>query len=175
MSRPHRAFVAMGSNLGDRCQSLREAAARLEQDPGIELVSRSRVYETQPVGPPQGPYLNAVVELRTSLGPRALLGRLFEIERVAGRRRSRERNAPRTLDLDLLLFDDVCLDEPDLVVPHPRMHERGFVLEPLCDLDPALVHPRLGVAVSALARRVRDPGAVVPLSARGGSAWPSSR
>jgi 2-amino-4-hydroxy-6-hydroxymethyldihydropteridine diphosphokinase len=170
----HQAFVALGSNLGDRTARLQAASARLEREPEVELVARSRIFETEPVGPPQGRYLNAVVELSTSLEPRSLLARLFAIEALAGRRRTSQRNEPRSLDLDLLLYDDVCLDEADLIVPHPRMHERGFVLEPLCDLAPDLVHPRLGLAVQILARRVRDPGAVVPYESRGEPGWPSS-
>jgi 7,8-dihydro-6-hydroxymethylpterin-pyrophosphokinase len=98
---------------------------------------------------------------------------LLAIEREAGRTRGSERHAPRTLDLDLLLFGSRVIDEPDLVVPHPRLHERGFVLEPLLELAPLLVHPVLGETVAALAARVRDPAAVRRRDAGGESAWPS--
>ena len=112
------------------------------------------------MGPPgQGPYLNAVARLLTSLPPRALLERFQAIEEAAGRVRG-ERNAARTLDLDLLFHGDRKLDEPGLCVPHPRLHERAFVLEPLCDLAPDRIHPTLHVRVEDLARRVRNPAAV---------------
>jgi len=155
------AFVSLGSNLGDRAALLAFAVEALRSSEGIRVEAVSPVYETDPIGPPpQGAYLNAVVELRTQLAPRALLGRLLAIEERAGRRRSGLRDEPRRLDLDLLLYDDLVLDEPGLVVPHPRLHERAFALEPLCDLAPDLVHPGRGETIASLARRVRDPGAV---------------
>jgi 2-amino-4-hydroxy-6-hydroxymethyldihydropteridine diphosphokinase len=156
-----RAFVALGSNLGDREAALAFAVAELRASEGVEVEALSPVYETAPVGgPPQGPYLNAVVALRTALAPRALLERLLAIEARAGRERGPLRDAPRHLDLDLLLYDDLVLAEPGLVVPHPRLHERAFALEPLRDLAPDLVHPVLGETIDRLARRFRDPAAV---------------
>lgn len=156
------AYVALGSNLGDRAAQLAAAIAALRAQPEIRVEAVSTVYETAPVGPPpQGPYLNAVVHLRTQLAPRALLARLLEIERAAGRVRGGPRWSARSLDLDLLLYDSLVLDEPGLCIPHPRLHERTFVLAPLCELAPRLVHPRLGVRIDELARRVRDPQAVV--------------
>jgi 2-amino-4-hydroxy-6-hydroxymethyldihydropteridine diphosphokinase len=129
------AYVALGSNLGDREAHLARAVAALRATPGIEVEALSSIRETAPVGgPPQGAYLNAVVELRTELAARALLERLLEIEAEAGRVRGPQRNAPRALDLDLLLYGDEEIDEPDLVVPHPRMQQREFVLEPLAEL-----------------------------------------
>jgi 2-amino-4-hydroxy-6-hydroxymethyldihydropteridine diphosphokinase len=155
------ACVALGSNLGDRAAHIAAAMAALRREPGIEVVAVSAVYETDPVGPrPQGPYLNAAVRVKTALPPSELLDRLLRIEASEGRRRSRERCAPRTLDLDLLLYGDEQVDEPGLVIPHPRLHERAFVLEPLCDVAPEWVHPILGANVEDLARRVRDPAAV---------------
>ena len=155
------AYIALGSNLGDREHHLCAAVAALRALPGVRDVALSRVYETDPVGPgEQRPYLNAVARVRTDLPPRALLDRLLAIERSEGRQRGAERNAPRTLDLDLLLFDDCEIDEPGLVVPHPRIAQRPFVLEPLCDLAPDLVFPGAAAPVSALAAAVRDPTAV---------------
>jgi 2-amino-4-hydroxy-6-hydroxymethyldihydropteridine diphosphokinase len=129
------AFLGLGSNLGDRWGYLRGAVANIP-----DVVAVSPVYETSPVGGPegQGPYLNCVVELHTELGPRELLAVAQGLETAAGRARG-ERWGPRTLDVDVLLVDDLTVDEPDLVVPHPRMWERRFVLAPLADLAPELV------------------------------------
>jgi len=166
-----RAFVALGSNLGDRRALLDFALAQLRASAGIGVLAVSPVYETDPVGgPPQGAYLNAVVALCTSLAPRALLERLLAIEALAGRERSAVRDAPRRLDLDLLLYGDLALAEPGLVVPHPRLPERAFALVPLADLAPDLVHPVLGETFGRLAARVRVPGAVRRLPAAAAAA-----
>jgi 2-amino-4-hydroxy-6-hydroxymethyldihydropteridine diphosphokinase len=153
--------IALGSNLGDRAAHLAGAVAALRQEPEIDVVAVSGVYETAPVGPPpQGPYLNAAVRAETRLAPGPLLDRLRHIESSRGRRRRRERWAPRTLDLDLLFYGDERIDEVGLIVPHPRLHERAFVLEPLRDVAADFVHPVLGETVEDLARRARDPAAV---------------
>jgi len=117
----------------------------------VRVVRVSSAIETAPVGGPpgQGPYLNAAAEVATHLPPRALLARLLETERSLGRER-REKNGPRTIDLDLLLYDDVVLDEPGLTLPHPRMHERRFVLSPLSEIAPDVVHPRLRKTIRRL-------------------------
>ena len=155
------AYIALGSNLGDRERHLGAAFAALRALRGVRDVSLSRVYETDPIGPgEQRPYLNAVARVCTDLPPRALLDRLLAIERSEGRVRGPERNAARTLDLDLLLYGEREIDEPGLVVPHPRIAERPFVLEPLCDLAPDLVIPGAAAPVCALAAAVRDPAAV---------------
>lgn len=164
------AFVALGSNLGDREAQLVRAVRTLAATPDVVIQGVSRVYETAAVGPAgQGDYLNAVLQLATLLSPRALLGELLRIERGAGRVREQEpaRWGPRCLDLDLLLYGDRCLREPGLEVPHPRMHERAFVLEPLCELAPDRIHPRLGVTFAGLALRCRAPEAVHLLDGRG--------
>ena len=133
-----RAFLGLGSNLGDRWAYLRAAVAELRRVDSVVAVSP--VYETEPVGGPegQGAYLNAVVELSTSRSARELLELGQEMENRAGRVRG-ERFGPRTLDVDVLLFGEATLSDPDLLVPHPRMWERRFVLAPLSDLDPGLV------------------------------------
>jgi 2-amino-4-hydroxy-6-hydroxymethyldihydropteridine diphosphokinase len=130
-----RAFLALGSNLGDRRAFIDRAVAGLP-----DVVAVSGVYETDPVGGPdgQGPYLNAVVELSTELSPRELLEIGQRLEAEAGRVRT-ERWGPRPLDVDVLLVGELVVDEPDLIVPHPRMWEREFVLRPLADLAPELV------------------------------------
>jgi 2-amino-4-hydroxy-6-hydroxymethyldihydropteridine diphosphokinase len=137
-----RAFLGLGSNLGDRRQYLRDGVAALP-----EVVAVSAVYETDPVGGPEGQdaYLNLVVELETDRSPRELLHAAQAAEAAALRVR-RERWGPRTLDVDVLLVGDLVVDEPDLVVPHPRLWQRAFVLVPLADLAPTLVGDRIGLA-----------------------------
>jgi len=175
------AFVSLGSNLGDRAAHLEGALAGLRATPGVSALRCSSLYETEPVGPPgQGPYLNAVARLETSLAPRELLARLFTLERAAGRTRSGVRNEARSLDLDLLLFGPLCLDEPGLCVPHPRLHERPFVLAPLRELAPDLCHPRLRRSVAELAAALEAsgawrPGAVTPWGPPPAQEAPASR
>jgi 2-amino-4-hydroxy-6-hydroxymethyldihydropteridine diphosphokinase len=130
-----RAYLALGSNLGDRLAYLQHAVDAL----GVQVVAISHVYETAPVGgPEQGAYLNAVVAIETDLDPHSLLQLAQRIENDARRVRA-ERWGPRTLDVDVLLYDDIELDDPDLTIPHPRMWGRGFVLAPLRDVAPQLV------------------------------------
>jgi 2-amino-4-hydroxy-6-hydroxymethyldihydropteridine diphosphokinase len=153
-----RAYVALGSNLGDRIGRLRAAVDALGATVGVQVVAVSGVYETDPVGgPEQEPYLNAVVAIDTDRSARDLLDVAHGLERDAERVRG-ERWGPRTLDVDLLLVGDERVDEPDLVVPHPRMWERAFVLAPLADVAPHLVERPTrgwdGVRRTALALRV---------------------
>ena len=137
-----RALIALGSNLGDRAATLDAALERLRAEPHVRLISASPYYETAPVGGPseQGRYLNAAARLETQLPPDILLDRLLGIEREFGRRRSVP-DAPRTLDLDLLLFDDIRSQNGRLTLPHPRMHQRRFVLAPLADIAADAIHP----------------------------------
>jgi 2-amino-4-hydroxy-6-hydroxymethyldihydropteridine diphosphokinase len=141
-----RAFVGLGSNLGDREATLRGALDALVAEPGIAVVAVSSLRETDPVGCIEQPrFLNGVAELETALPARALLERLLAVERRFGRvREGVPAQGPRTLDLDLLLYGDTQIDEPGLRVPHPRLHERAFVLEPLAELSPGLVVPGRG-------------------------------
>ncbi len=145
------AYVGLGSNLGDREATIREAAARLEAR------RLSTLHETEPWGYADQPrFLNAVAELETDEPPRALLERLLSVERALGRTRDGPRYGPRTIDLDLLVYGDLELDEPGLAVPHPLLHERAFALEPLAELAPELVVPRRG-PVKALLSRLQSP------------------
>ncbi|HZS10099.1 MAG TPA: 2-amino-4-hydroxy-6-hydroxymethyldihydropteridine diphosphokinase [Blastocatellia bacterium] len=142
------AYIALGSNLGDRLEHLRAAVRALRERAGIEVTGQSRVYETAPVGGPegQGPFLNAAVRLITELPARELLRFLLETERTRGRERV-EQWGPRTLDLDLLLYGSEIIREPGLTVPHPGLQNRAFVLEPLADLAPDMEIPGLSLTV----------------------------
>jgi len=148
-----RAYVGLGSNLGDREASLRAAVDLLEANPEIQIVAVSRFRETDPVGLVNQPrFLNGAVAIDTELAAPDLLDRLLTIERDLGRERGvGPRWGPRTIDLDLLLYGDETFQRPGLTVPHPRLHERRFALEPLADLDPALVVPGRGPVAALLA------------------------
>ncbi len=146
-----RAYVGLGANLGDRERTLRAAVDALGAEDGVEVVAVSTLRETDPVGVGDQPrFLNGAAELETTLTARELLGRLLAIEQHFGRVRVPGEHGPRTLDLDLLLYGDEQLDEPGLTVPHPRLHERRFVLEPLAELAPGLVVPGHGDVESLL-------------------------
>lgn len=148
------AYVGLGANLGDREGTIRAALAALDARPDIAVVGVSSLRETDPVGYLDQPrFLNGAAALETALGPRELLDALLEVERELGRVRGEgPRFGPRPIDLDLLLHGDLMLDEPGLVVPHPRLHERLFALEPLAELDPALVVPGRGAVADLVAR-----------------------
>ncbi len=155
---PVHAVIALGSNLGDREGHVRSAVVCLADLPCSTLIAVSTIRETQPEGEcPQGPYLNGAVLIDTRLSPRCLLDALFEIEREHGRDRRREQRwGPRTLDLDLILYGDMTCSEPGLVVPHPRMHLRRFVLEPLAEIAPGWLVPGIGMTAGELFMRVTD-------------------
>jgi 2-amino-4-hydroxy-6-hydroxymethyldihydropteridine diphosphokinase len=144
-----RAYVGLGANLGPREETLRRAVELIDRTPGVDVLAVSELRETEPVGAvDQPPFLNGAVALETSLSARELLDLLLDVERELGRVRN-ERWGPRLVDLDLLLYGAETIDEPGLRVPHPRLHERRFALEPLAELDPDLVIPGRG-RVSAL-------------------------
>ncbi len=146
------AYVGLGANLGDREATLRRAVELLASTPGVELLAVSATRQTEPVGyADQPPFVNAAAAVDTSLTPHELLAALLDVERSLGRTREGPRFGPRTIDLDVLLYDDLELDEPGLTIPHPRLHERRFALEPLHDLDPALVVPGRGAVKALLA------------------------
>jgi 2-amino-4-hydroxy-6-hydroxymethyldihydropteridine diphosphokinase len=145
-----RAFIGLGANLGDREATIGRAVSLLAGEEGVVVVAVSSLRETAPVGYVEQPsFLNGAVLVDTDLSPRDLLDSLLRIERSLGRERTGPRHGPRTIDLDLLVYGDTVVSEPGLVVPHARLHERRFALEPLAELDPGLVVPGRG-AVAAL-------------------------
>jgi 2-amino-4-hydroxy-6-hydroxymethyldihydropteridine diphosphokinase len=148
-----RSFVGLGANLEDPRAQIERALELLAEENGVEVAAVSTLRWTDPVGFADQPrFLNGVAELRTTLGARELLERLLAIERRLGRVRGQgPRFGPRTIDLDLLLYGDEVIDEPGLQIPHPRLHERGFALEPLAELDPALEVPGRGAVQTLLA------------------------
>ena len=170
MSGPVQVAVALGSNLGERRRFIERACDAIAGFPRTRVLRRSRLHETEPEGgPSQGPYLNGVLTLETRLSARDLLDSLLAVETELGRVR-RERNGPRVIDLDLILYGEHRIDEPGLQVPHPRAHQRAFVLEPLAEVAAHWRHPSLQCSVAELWRRCRDqdagavtvPGEVVP-------------
>lgn len=148
-------YIALGSNLRDRVANLLQARERM-QSANFKLTRASSVYETEPRGLLEQPwFLNQVVEAETTLYPRQLLARLLKIEQEMGRQRT-VANGPRLIDLDILLFGSMVIHLPGLEIPHPRMAERRFVLEPLAELAPALRHPRTGRSVREMLTEVMD-------------------
>jgi 2-amino-4-hydroxy-6-hydroxymethyldihydropteridine diphosphokinase len=161
------AYVGLGANLGDPEGQLREALSRLNDAPEVEVTRVSAFYRTPPLGPPDQPwYVNAAARLRTRLGPDELLGLLQQVETALGRVRG-ERWGPRRLDLDLLLYNGEVIFAPDLVVPHPEMHRRGFVLVPLAEIAPQAWHPVLHQSAGDLLAQLdpADRAAVHPIAA----------
>lgn len=149
--------IALGSNLGDSLNILESALQHLAQTPGISLLKVSRWYQTSPLGPAQPNYLNGCALLEVRLSPQEMLVTLWAIETQFGRVRQ-QRWGPRTLDLDLLLYGDLVLETADLIIPHPRMAERAFVLVPLADIAPDLSDPRSGLTISSLLDQVDKTG-----------------
>lgn len=157
-ARPVAAYVALGANLGDARRTIRQALLALDHLPQTRLVRASSLYRTAPIDSSGPDYINAVAEVATTLDPQALLAELQRLELAAGRERP-YLNAPRTLDLDILLYDDLRLDSPTLTIPHPRMATRAFVLVPLTEIAPHLLgaYPLEAVREQAIERLSADP------------------
>lgn len=154
----HRAVLSIGSNIGDKLAHLRRGLALLELSGAARISARSRFFRTRPVDfEDQDWFVNAAVVLQTALPPRALLAALKAIERQVGRRRKSVRFGPRVLDMDIVLYDDLAMESEELTIPHPRMHKRRFVLMPICDIDPKIVHPVLHKSMAALLTELEDP------------------
>jgi len=153
----NRVFIGVGANEGDRSANISQAIKALSVVDGIQLVQMATLIDTEPLGgPPQGPYLNTVVEIDTALAPHELLNALKAIEQRLGRLPQSERWGPRPIDLDLLLYADQVIAAAELTVPHPRMHERQFVLEPLAQIAPDVVHPVLKQSTSELLKALHS-------------------
>jgi 2-amino-4-hydroxy-6-hydroxymethyldihydropteridine diphosphokinase len=149
-------FIGIGSNLGKPVENCQEAVEKIAAVPGIRLLRRSSLYRTEPEGPQDQPwFINAVVEIRTTLTPRQLFEVLQEIERRMGRVEG-IKWGPRIIDLDLLIYGQEVVQEEQLVIPHPELHRRRFVLAPLCELASYWIHPAFGVSVRGLTDRLTD-------------------
>lgn len=159
MASLHIAYISVGSNLGDKLANCRRGVEALASGGEIRITGQSRTYTTEPVDfTEQDWFINCVIRVETGLGPYELLDRLQAIQREAGRSAETVRFGPRVLDLDLLLYDRLILDDARLSLPHPRMHRRRFVLKPLCDIDSEVVHPVLGKAVKDLLAELEEDG-----------------
>lgn len=159
MTASHCAFISVGSNLGDKLEQCRRGADALAAGGEIQITGRSRMYKTEPVDfTEQDWFVNCVIRIETALSPFELLDRLQSVERQAGRTAESIRFGPRVLDLDILLYDGLIMDDPRLILPHPRMHRRRFVLKPLCDIDPHRVHPVLGQTAATLLAALGEDG-----------------
>ena len=157
MSDLHIAYISVGSNLGDKLANCQKGIASLSETGKSRVLAESRIYATEPVDyEDQDWFINMIVKLETSHDPFQLLDQIEHVQRAAGRIQDSIRFGPRVLDLDIILYDDRIIESERLVVPHPRMHKRRFVLKPICDIDPSIVHPVLKQEMHFLLKRLGD-------------------
>jgi 2-amino-4-hydroxy-6-hydroxymethyldihydropteridine diphosphokinase len=159
----NKAYLGLGTNLGDRKRNLREAIEQIEEHIGSVLKSSS-VYETKPWGfDAENDFLNMAAEVETGLSPTELLKKIFEIESKLGRERTQDRYSSRIIDIDILFYDDLIVDQKGLKIPHRLIHERRFVLAPLCEIAPDLIHPMLKKTIIVLLEECRDRTKIIKL------------
>jgi 2-amino-4-hydroxy-6-hydroxymethyldihydropteridine diphosphokinase len=159
-----RVFLGIGTNLGDRKNNLQNAVEKIGEHIG-KVVQYSSVYETEPWGfKTKDQFLNMVVEVETKLKPSGVLGRLLMIESLLGRLREGKLYTSRIIDIDVLLYNDQVIEKDALIIPHPRMHERKFVLVPLCEIACEVIHPKFGKDIKSLLKECRDTGRVKKIS-----------
>jgi 2-amino-4-hydroxy-6-hydroxymethyldihydropteridine diphosphokinase len=153
---PHQVYIGIGSNLGNKRENYREALERIAKLPKTRIIKESSVYESQPHGDSKEWYINGVIEIETELKPELLLGKFKNIERAMGRKKVRKKWGARIIDIDILLYDSLVMNKKTLKIPHPEMHQRKFVLIPLSELAPQVIHPVLSASISELLVGVKD-------------------
>jgi 2-amino-4-hydroxy-6-hydroxymethyldihydropteridine diphosphokinase len=153
---PHQVYIGIGSNLGNKRENYREALERIAKLPKTRIIKESSVYESQPHGDSKEWYINGVIEIETELKPELLLNKFKNIERAMGRKKVRKKWGARIIDIDILLYDSLVMNKKSLKVPHPEMHQRKFVLIPLSELAPQVIHPVLSASISELLVGVKD-------------------
>ncbi len=153
---PNQVYIGIGSNLGKKKENFLEALSRIAKIPNTKIIKESSFYESEPLGESKEWYVNGVIELETELKPELLLQKLRNIERAMGRKKNRKRWGARVIDLDILMFNNAILEKKNLKIPHPEMHKRKFVLVPLSEIAPQVVHPVLGLTILELLVNVKD-------------------
>ncbi|HEY2987781.1 MAG TPA: 2-amino-4-hydroxy-6-hydroxymethyldihydropteridine diphosphokinase [Candidatus Binatia bacterium] len=153
---PHQVYIGIGSNLGNKRENYLEALERIAKLPSTRIIKESSLYESQPLGDSKEWYINGVIEIETDLKPEMLLKKFKNIERAMGRKKVRKRWGARIMDLDILLYDSLIMNKKNLKIPHPEMHQRKFVLIPLSELAPQVIHPVLSASISELLVNVKD-------------------